>query len=150
MASTGLKPSQINPKPKPATLSILLIDDTDFWQFFIQRLLLSVNSGLQIHTLKSAEECQIASSKWKYDLVICDHFLGASNRMTGIQFWKSLRDKNILTPFLLISGLDQAHFQSLIGEELAPPIYFEKPFNKVSFQNCIHRFLIAQELKVSA
>lgn len=103
-------------------MKVLLIDDEP-------KLVRSVKMGLEelqigvdfAHDGFNGRQLAIAG---RYDVIVCDVVMP---QMSGLELCKQLREKNIGTPFIFLSALDQVEAK-VAGLESGADDYLTKPF----------------------
>lgn len=111
--------------PSMAGEHVLIIDD----DLSVLRLLEKVMTSNQLipSFARNGEEALICVQTHTFDLILLDINMGG---MDGFQFLETIRQKNISTPVIIVSGRNE-DYDTLYGLELGADDYITKPFNPV-------------------
>ncbi len=120
-----LDPSFILEKSNTAERKILVVEDDPEWQNLIGTAIRKFDNSAHVKYAFSAHGAQyLLGQNPHYDLIIADHFLRGNT--TGLDLWKECQKKYHNTPFMMMSGMTEREFLSLIKKENSYPLYMSK------------------------
>lgn len=127
-----------------AKKKVMIIDDLEGMRAQM-KVSLSSSGFEKLHILPSIKEGIEFLKKEKYDLILCDYFLGDST--DGQQFLEYLRTHDLIsrnTIFILITA-EQALEKVISASECAPDDYLLKPFTTAQLHARLEKLLDRQE-----
>ncbi len=104
-------------------MKILIIEDDKDIANFLKRGFEESNHNIEISN--DGEEGEYLAIINKYDIIILDWMLPKKN---GIEILKTLRQKNILTPVLMLTAKDKLE-DKITGLKIGSDDYLSKPFS---------------------
>lgn len=107
---------------------ILIIEDDETLRTTLIAALETENFG--VLSASNGEEGFTLACQEKVDLIALDLVLPLK---TGLEICKELREKNILTPIIMISGQKKEELDKVLGLELGADDYLLKPFGTNEF-----------------
>jgi two-component system alkaline phosphatase synthesis response regulator PhoP len=115
---------------------ILIIEDD---KVFLNTLTtaLEMENFKVLPSLDGGEGFRMATQE-KFDLIVLDLMLPT---MTGMEFCKELRKKEILTPIIMLTGQKKEEIDKVLGLELGADDYLLKPFGIKEFLARINAIL---------
>lgn len=134
-------PKKIDLIKQYSAFNCLIIDDLPSMRGMIKRVV--DNQGMKrVDTAANAADATELCKNRRYDMVLCDYNLGASQ--DGQQLLESLRLKELVNPtslFLMITG--ETSREMVLGAiELQPDDYIAKPFTPKEFCVRLDRVMI--------
>ena len=115
---------------------ILLVEDDPHWQTIISRTLKTVDGRIDLKCVPTVGQAkELLNSNSNYDLIIADHYL--KDDTTGLDLWKECRTLRSRTPFMVVSGMSQSEFTSLLDINSESPLYMAKPFEIESLRSML-------------
>lgn len=119
---------------------VLMIEDESSLRDWFEAMLGAL--GRQVEWLSSADLAQemLSDPGQRWDLVVSDFDL--HSRLTGLDLWQLCQKKQPQTPFLLISGVPDYLFHSMIRSGAPCPEFLLKPFGAKEFQKTLEGLLI--------
>lgn len=106
------------------SVNILVIDDDDTLVFTINQFL--SREGYTVFTAKDYNEAMVKIDEMKFDLIFADIILGGK---TGIDLLREVKNRNLITPFVLITGYPNIESASE-AVRLGAYDYIPKPVKK--------------------
>ncbi len=117
-------------------LSILFVDDTLGWLEVMKRIL-EKEGNWHVQTCQKPDEAYQFLINQKFDIIISDYNM---NKINGIDFFRSLRQKGIKTPFILYSCYSKEEILKFkIDDEKF--YFFQKTGNIVQFIKIVHNII---------
>ncbi len=104
---------------------VLIIDDDPAICRLLEKVMKS--NDLEAMVAHSGTQALAILQKQSFDVIILDIVLGD---MEGFDIIKSLRDRNVNTPIIIVSGRDE-DYDSLYGLSIGADDYITKPFRPV-------------------
>ncbi len=104
-------------------MNILLVEDEKKVASFIRKGLLEQNNSVDV-AFDGEEGLFFANSNF-YDLIILDWMLP---KKSGLEFCETLRNKNNLTPILMLTAKDEIE-NKILGLDAGADDYLTKPFS---------------------
>jgi DNA-binding response OmpR family regulator len=104
---------------------ILVIDDNESLSFGLEKLL--VDAKYKVDCALTLQVAQDFIDDKNYDLIILDWMLPDGS---GVDFLKKNRDKNLLTPVLLLSSKSE-DFEKAEALDCGADDYMQKPFSNI-------------------
>ncbi len=112
----------------------------------MERILKKIDHNLDISWTTSAEEAmQILKKKAKknprapFSMMICDIFLEGNGN--GLELWDYCHKHFVDMKIAVISGLEEARFNTLIELMTPTPLSLHKPFSVLEFTNLYSHLL---------
>lgn len=122
---------------------VLVIDDLPGMRNQLQQSL--THSGFEkLHVVASIKDAMNRIGVEKYDIILCDYFLGDSTN--GQQFLEYLRTRDLIgrnTIFVMITA-ESTYEKVVVASECAPDDYLLKPFTAEMLNNRLERLLERQ------
>jgi tetratricopeptide (TPR) repeat protein len=121
-----------------SSLKVLLIDDMAAMRTTLRQQLLQIDVS-SVDQASSADEALRLLKKGKYDLILCDYYLGKNT--DGQQFLELIKDNGLLpasTIFFMVTAESSYSFVSTAGECL-PDDYLIKPFTATNLRGRLER-----------
>lgn len=126
------------------TKKVLVIDDLAGMRNQLQQSL--THSGFEkLHVVSSIREAMGRIAAEKYDVILCDYFLGDSTN--GQQFLEYLRTRDLIsrnTIFVMITA-ESSYERVVVASECSPDDYLLKPFTAEMLNNRLERLLERQD-----
>lgn len=123
---------------------VLVIDDQPGMRTQLQQSL--THSGFEkLHVVATIKEALARLEIEKYDVILCDYFLGDSTN--GQQFLEYLRTRDLIsrnTIFVMITA-ESSYERVVVASECAPDDYLLKPFTAEMLNSRLARLLERQE-----
>lgn len=107
------------------TNTVLIVDDDPSICTLLEKVMRS--NDLDTQTAGSGAEALALLDKKSYDIILMDVMLGD---MEGFEVIKTIRERGILTPIMIISGRNE-DYDSLYGLSIGADDYITKPFRPV-------------------
>lgn len=127
-----------------STKKVLVIDDLPGMRNQLQQSL--THSGFEkLHVVSTIKEALNRLGAEKYDIILCDYFLGDSTN--GQQFLEYLRTRDLIsrnTIFVMITA-ESTYEKVVVASECAPDDYLLKPFTAEMLSNRLARLLERQD-----
>ena len=108
------------------TNKILVVEDDLCQQTILTRIFHSIDVGLEVVWVTSAEEALRCLERDSFQLIFADCYL--DGKSTGFDLWDFCRNEYPDTPVLLTSGMGVETFFKLVGSNQVAPAYIPKPF----------------------
>lgn len=127
-----------------STLKVLLIDDLPDMRTALRTLLTQIDIK-QVDQAARADEALKLLQKSRYDLILCDYFLGQGT--DGQQFLEHLRENGLLPPstiFFMVTAESAYDFVATAGE-CQPDDYLIKPFTSANLRARLERLFDRQK-----
>ena len=86
----------------------------------------------------------LSDSSRRWDLIVSDFDL--HSKLTGLDLWRLSQKRQPETPFLLISGVPDHIFHSMVRSGEACPDFLLKPFGAREFQETLSGLLLSRPL----
>ncbi len=122
---------------------VLVIDDQAGMRTQLQMSL--THSGFEkLHVVATIKEAMSLMSNGRYDIILCDYFLGESTN--GQQFLEYLRNRNLIsrnTIFIMITA-ESSYEKVVTAAECAPDDYLLKPFTAEQLNHRLDKLLERQ------
>ena len=119
-------------------LKVLLIDDMATMRTTLRQQLQQIDVNT-VDQASSANEALRFLKKGRYDLILCDYYLG--NNTDGQQFLELIKEAGLLPPatiFFMVTAESSYNFVSTAGECL-PDDYLIKPFTATNLRARLER-----------
>lgn len=123
---------------------VLVIDDLAGMRNQLQQSLTHLGFE-KLHVVSSIREAMTRIGVEKYDVILCDYFLGDSTN--GQQFLEYLRARDLIgrnTIFVMITA-ESSYERVVVASECAPDDYLLKPFTAEMLSNRLERLLERQD-----
>ena len=104
---------------------VLIVDDDESVQSVLYKVIRS--NGIDAMVASSGEEALELASSHHFDLILLDINMRG---IDGFQVVNTLRERNIKTPIIIVSGR-QEDYDTLYGLDIGADDYVTKPFNPV-------------------
>lgn len=105
--------------------TVLIVDDDEAVRTMLYKVIKS--NGIEADTASSGERALELISQHRYDLILLDVNM---HGMDGFQVVQSLRQRDIRTPIIIVSGRHE-DYDTLYGLDIGADDYVTKPFNPV-------------------
>lgn len=127
-----------------STKKVLVIDDLAGMRTQLQQSL--THSGFEkLHVVASIRDAMARIAAEKYDIILCDYFLGDSTN--GQQFLEYLRTRELIgrnVIFVMITA-ESSYENVVVASECAPDDYLLKPFTAEMLNTRLERLLERQD-----
>ena len=123
---------------------ILMVEDEVGLRDWFEAILRE--TGRDVEWITSGELAQqiLSDSSRRWDLIVSDFDL--HSKLTGLDLWHLSQARQPETPFLLISGVPDHIFHSMVRSGEACPDFLLKPFGAREFQETLSGLLLSRPL----
>ena len=104
-------------------MRILVVEDEKDLNTILTKVF--IKSGYQVDSCFNGDEAKYNIEQFEYDLVVSDIMMPVFN---GLELLKWMRNRNYITPFLLLTAKDSIN-DKVTGLDMGADDYLIKPFN---------------------
>lgn len=120
--------------------AILIVDDDEDLADAVRLVATSLTAAL-VEIASSVESAYERLKQREYDVIVADYSFRMSP-LTGIDFWKTLRQSHPKTRFVLMTGYGNEVFGEILQAGLScPHVFLAKPFSAMQCRKTIEKAL---------